>query len=429
MANMRQPTVFKVELCICDKIFCLKDGKIASPDVVLDSHAKSTAKKPNVQCNFCLCKSHVKASCRTKATASCDAQACAKGKPPNPTGPEQANKAFDNNNNSHAYAFATTVDSIIAPNMRVHAPRHLLNSTATAHILVNCANFVNLCHTPGQSISSIGGTHIPVIGCRTATLTFDFNGKHITVTLKDALYVPNASENLIFMARLTNTTKDIRFTRNSLKIYKLNGQPLVKATKIEHLYQLHTIPLNCTSLPTIMPLKGNNTPQAIPLLNETTISLNIVNTLLQEELHTTRTPVQHHNTPLSIALALEGEPLGTSVNQPPTHSNKPAENDSPVPATSTMHVPALTPATVIPTDNHPLCITSRLDKLDVSKTTNSYFQQTHQLSTCNILYATIGRHSDITFSILVTLLVLHILSILDTSGYVLLALLVGAFIC
>jgi len=103
------------------------------------------------------------------------------------------------------------------------------NSGATSHVSPNHANFAQFQQIPPSTVHSLNGTSISVIGRAKIRLHC---GKGHTLTLHDALYVPQAAIPLISIGRICDNGLTVIFKSDSCVFKNTLGKTIAGGTRI-----------------------------------------------------------------------------------------------------------------------------------------------------------------------------------------------------
>jgi len=143
------------------------------------------------------------------------------------------------------YAFATSDLASVAKqlNVPVDCCGAIIDSGATSHFCPDCDKFMNFVVIELQAIHTADGTTINAVGRGDVKLELPLGNKRMTVTLKNALYVPKMAFTLISTNWIAAAGLAIHFEDKMCKI--LSPAPkrtvIAKIPQVDGLYSITAV--------------------------------------------------------------------------------------------------------------------------------------------------------------------------------------------
>jgi hypothetical protein len=192
-----------------------------------DKHFKRKKKyDPTVTCYNCGRKGHIKPDCRSPPREGGQ----------NKSGHKGADKAHVADS---GYSFATTDKEFGLP--AIASDAWLADSATTSHVVKDKKYFQNLMETPGHKIHGFGSASAKGRGSVQVKCTV--GKKCFNITLKDALYAPDAPFNLISIGRLEEAGSEAIFKNHKAYFVSASGVTFAEGNAIGRLYQMMVTPI------------------------------------------------------------------------------------------------------------------------------------------------------------------------------------------
>lgn len=223
-----------------------REYKTNQGETAMAARTKKSGKRPDVVCHNCNKRGHMKAHCWAKGGG-------AEGQGPKKKGGQQAAAAQEQESGSEAAAVtreeeclsewscAATTELVAAATEQ--GQTFHLDSAATSHCSPFKSDFTSMVQIEPKNIRGVGGHIIKATARGTIDLTCESGEK---LTLKNALYAPEAELRLISIGKLCDEGHTVSFDANGCKVGKEKGCAVVHGKRQGgKLYALSTRSTTC----------------------------------------------------------------------------------------------------------------------------------------------------------------------------------------